>query len=180
MFPGIKSIMKFSILFLAVFILPFLTSSQTPGLKEIRTEFSKATKEEPACTKLYERMCVSSGNEDAVWIAYHGTLTMSMAKYTINPFRKYEYFKNGKLLIEKSIAMDPENIEVRFLRFTIQDHVPAFLGYDNQLSEDKKFLLQNLEKTNPAEIKRAIINYIIDCDRFSPIEKKWASNLIHS
>lgn len=151
--------------------------AQELSLDQVRTGFSKAVQEEYSCNALHNCLANNPDTTDAVWMAYHGTVTVTMAKFTPNPFRKYQYFTEGKQLIEKSIKKDPENIELRFLRFTVQDQSPSFLGYNTDLSNNKKYILDNLEKLPPQRLKKAIINYISISDKFSPTEKKWAVKL---
>lgn len=165
---------------IALLCFPKTLSSQVLSLAEIRTEFPKAVKEEESCSGLYKKMLRGSDTSDAVWMAYHGTITATMAKYTLNPFRKLQYFKDGKILLEKSIAKDSKNIEIRFLRFTVQDHCPFFLDYHQELETDKKYILDNLQNASSPRLKKAIVNYIAESDRFSLEEKKWAVNLAKS
>ena len=154
--------------------------AQNLSLEQIRLDFPKASKEENACNELYSKMELSVNKTDPIWMAYHGTVTVMMAKYSMNPFRKLQFFKAGRILIEESIQKKPNNIELRFLRLTVQDHTPFFLDYHDDLEKDKKFILAHLEKVPFHSLKKAIIQYIAECDRFSVDEKKWASKLIAS
>lgn len=75
---------------------------------------------------------------------------MMMAKHVVNPFAKLSYFKKGKNMLEKAIEADSENVELRFLRYAAQTNAPSFLGYDDHIAGDKKFLLQtgdSIDKT---------------------------------
>ena len=45
----------------------------------------------------------------------------------------YQISIKGKNHLKKCIKADNENIEIRYLRFTIQTNVPAFLGYSNSI-----------------------------------------------
>jgi len=154
--------------------------AQNLSLEQIRLEFPKASKEEDACSELYSKMEQSVNKTEPIWMAYHGTVTVMMAKYSLNPFRKLQYFKDGRSLIEESLQKESKNIELRFLRFTVQDHTPFFLDYHDELENDKKFILDHLEKVPFHFLKKAIIQYIAECDRFSADEKKWASKLAAS
>jgi len=160
-----------------LFIPANLVSAQSLTLEEIRRDFPKASKDESACGELYSKMELSANKTDPIWMAYHGTITVMLAKYSMNPFRKLQYFKSGRILIDQSLLKDPNNIELRFLRFTVQDHTPFFLDYHEDLENDKKFILAQLEKVPFPLLKKAIIHYIAESDRFSAEEKKLVSKL---
>ena len=68
-----------------------------------------------------------------------------------NPFTKYNYFTEGKALLESSIQRDPTSPELRYLRFAIQSNVPLFLNYRKDLNEDKLFLQNYLETKSDAD-----------------------------
>ena len=151
--------------------------AQEFSLEQVRLSFSKSLLEEQACAELHSKMEAEKNVTDPVWMAYFATVTMTMAKYTFNPISKFHYFNRGKEIIAKSIELDPKNIEVRFLRFTLQDHAPTFLGYDKEIAEDKKYLLENIESIQALQLKKAIVKYIADCDKFTVSEKKWVATL---
>lgn len=180
MIPAIiKKYRNFLVLILfSMLLMPFTLASQNPNLDQIRLRFSKEIKEEKTCHALHSSMYNGSGNNNAIWTAYYGTVTMIMAKYTMNPIKKYRFFIEGKTLIENSIQKEPGNIEVRFLRFTVQDNTPSFLGYNKEIAEDKKYILDHLESLPLPILKKAIVNYISESDRFTSSEKKWAMNLV--
>jgi hypothetical protein len=75
--------------------------------------------------------------------AYRGAGLATTANCTSWPMAKISRFRDGKKLLEGAVAEKPENLEVRFLRYTIQKNIPGFLGYDN-LEEDRKFILDRL------------------------------------
>jgi hypothetical protein len=148
--------------------------AQPLSLIVLRSEFSRSVKEEGPCKALYEKMNRDPETGNAVWVAYHGVVTISMARFTVNPVRRYHYFKEGKKLIEKSVAMEPLNVEVRFLRLSVQDHTPSFLGYNDSIESDKKYILEQLSRIPQPGLKKSIIRYIERSDRFTEQEKKLA------
>lgn len=91
---------------------------------------------------------------------YLGAVKMVMAKHTCNPFSKMSYFKKGKLLLEQAILKDSSNAELRYLRLSIQLHVPKFLGYHSQIEMDKKFLQHRNGDIKDEKLKKLIIDII--------------------
>lgn len=76
---------------------------------------------------------------------YYAVLTMK-AKYAFWPNQKLSFFNEGKKSLEKYIKRFPNNCEARFLRYSIQQNAPSFLGYTDDLETDKNFILKNIEK----------------------------------
>jgi hypothetical protein len=58
------------------------------------------------------------------------------AEVVSNVSDKLQFFNSGKSIIEKSIARDSYNPELRFLRFSVQEKAPRMLGYSSNLEED--------------------------------------------
>ena len=47
-------------------------------------------------------------------------------------------------MIERVIAKYPDDIELRFLRLTIQNNAPSFLNYSDNTKEDKDKIIKGL------------------------------------
>jgi hypothetical protein len=58
--------------------------------------------------------------------------------------KKLEYFNNGKSEIEKAVALRPLDAEIRFLRLATQLKAPGFLGYNDEIKNDKTIVIQTL------------------------------------
>lgn len=93
-------------------------------------------------------------------MGYRAGATMLMAKHSLNPFNKLSYFKKGKTMLEKAIQAENNNVELRFLRYTIQTNVPSFLGYSSELIKDRSFLQQSVAGVRDAELKKIITAYL--------------------
>ena len=63
-------------------------------------------------------------------------------------------------MLEKSISIEPENIELRFLRLTIQANLPSFLGYSENKENDKAFVLAHLEEAKSDDFKMKVRKFI--------------------
>jgi hypothetical protein len=66
--------------------------------------------------------------------------------------------------LSKAIAADPANPEIRFLRFSIQYYVPAFLGFSKNLDEDKKVIVQHFEGLKQVysdELVKGVADFLI-------------------
>lgn len=85
-------------------------------------------------------------NGDAVLRGYHAVATANLALHTVMPVSKYNYFLKGRDMIEEAIGQMPDNVELRFLRLTIQIGTPAFLNYNQHIVTDREMILAHLEK----------------------------------
>ena len=82
-----------------------------------------------------------------VYEAYLGIGNLFMAKHAGNPFSKLSYFKTGKKYLEAAVTKAPKSLEIRFLRYTSQVEMPQFLGYNRNIAEDKKFILEHYKES---------------------------------
>ncbi len=146
--------------------------SNSPSLAEVRTLYQKAATQEEACNNLISILTPYSEKGNVVFDGYKACGTMMLANYTSNPFSKYQYFSEGKSGLEKSIELDNKNIELRYLRFTIQTNLPSFLEYNNSINEDKLFLINAMPAITDLSLKQTIISYLENSSYLTVVEKQ--------
>jgi len=117
-----------SILFFFQFSLIF---SQDETLRKL---FFAAQTEQ--AKKDFYSYCVNLPNKTNTQVAYSGVAAAMYAEVVSNVSDKLEFFNTGKGIIEKSIARDSYNPELRFLRFSVQEKAPRMLGYSGNMEED--------------------------------------------
>ncbi len=135
-----------------------------PSLSEIRNLYMKATTQEEYCTILLQRLYAYNDNGNMTYYGYKAGATILSAKYKSNPITKLNDFIIGKNMLEKAIAKDKSNIELRFLRYGIQTNAPYILGYNKNITEDQHFLKRNFEKLHDQEIKNLIRQYLLQTE----------------
>lgn len=106
-----------------------------------------------------------------VILAYYGGIEALKAKHAFWPFNKLSYFNSSMEILKKAVDGEPENLEIRFIRFSILDNVPGILGHSEERETDKDeivFLLCNKDysKLNK-KTQDNIINYMINSGRLS-------------
>lgn len=145
-----------------------IIKAQSVLLKEVRENFKQGVRDGAVCKKYHEllKSNAKTGSEKGYEAAYQ----MFMAKHTGNPIRKMKYFNSGKDLLEKQIANSPSNVDLRFIRFSIQYHTPSFLGYKDNITEDKLFLVDNLYKLEDIEGKAVLFKYLKGMNLFTEQE----------
>lgn len=134
--------------------------ANSPSLSSVRAALQSSARDEKSCRQLIKML--DSYNEKNIPLlgGYKAAATMMLAKYVFNPFSKLSSFLKGKSLLEKCIAADKQNIELRFLRYCIQSKAPAFLQYRSSLKEDEDFLSGTLVLVKDAELKKMIAGFL--------------------
>ena len=97
-----------------------------------------------------------SKEKSVIALAYLGAYQTIWSNHVFNPLSKLATFKNGKNNIELAISKEPENVEIRYIRFSVQKNAPSFLGYNSHLKEDKDFLVKNKKNINSDLLQKNI------------------------
>ncbi len=105
-------------------------------------------------------------------IAYEGASRMVRAKHLFFPTDKLATFQKGKILIEEAVKKEPSSAEIRYLRYSIQLESPGFLGYRQNLVEDRKFLIEQYKTIQDAELKLRVKDFLIKEAKLSIEERK--------
>lgn len=160
---------------IAVLILsfiPFYDAVSEPKVSDLRILFYKSETDKASWEKLEKMVKPVNDKSNPLLICYKGVSEMMGAKYAINPINKLGRFKKGRQLIENAVKREPDNTEIRFLRFSIQTNLPVFLGYNKQIKEDKLKLLDAVDNIQDKVLKKNILTYINSSKHFSREEKK--------
>ncbi len=145
--------MKVFISLLLVFMM--LVSYNNPDINLVRTNYSIAVQDKNLCKRMIEEL-EQSKEKSAVYLAYLGGYQTIWAHHVFSPMSKFSTFKKGKKNIELAISKKPENVEIRYIRFSVQKNSPSFLGYNNNLKEDKDFLVKNKKNINSDFLQKNI------------------------
>jgi len=163
--------MRFLLLVITCFIF-FNSSANNPPIEEVRKIYQKAAKDEALCKKLIVNLQIYNENNNTSLAAYRACSTMIMAKYVSNPINKISKFNEGKTLLEKCIEKDNRNVEIRFLRFTVQCNAPKFIGYNTSIILDKNFLLNALSTVNDKQLKNIVVTFLKSSTYLTIAEKQ--------
>jgi hypothetical protein len=115
-------------------------------INQIRHVYKNAGQDED---KNEELIKLSKSCENTIIKGYYASGLAIKAKYLYNPFSKLDYFKRGTTLLDKTIAKDKMNIELRFMRFCIQTVSPNFLGYNEEIQNDIELIVKNFTTIDP-------------------------------
>ncbi len=120
-------------------------------------------------------------NYPTIVLAYSAGIEALKSKHAFWPFNKMSYLNSSMDLFAEALLQDPNNLEIRFMRFSILHYVPGILGYSKEREEDQKvifnLLSQNTAQNIPFELKEGIISFLIDSGRLSDLEIKSLKNI---
>ena len=101
-------------------------------------------------------------NPSPTIMAYKGAIEAIMVKTKWNPLAKFEMLNKSRESFAEAIKHNGNDLEIRFLRFAVEHHIPAFLGYSQNLMMDKKFIMENLHYYHKdRHINQQMVDYIL-------------------
>lgn len=163
--------MKKQLIVSALFLFVLTVNAQQISMEILRKEYYNLHTDSIATVKLYGKLSKITP-ADNLTKAYKGATTTAMAQYAKGKGEKIKLFNSGKKMLEESVSADTANTELRFLRYTVQTNAPKALGYHNQIDNDKRYLLNNYEKTDHALVKNRIKEYLLTSGKLNEAEKK--------
>lgn len=83
-----------------------------------------------------------------------------MAQLSWNPLDKLGQIKKFEKLMSEAISRDTDNLEIHFLRFCIEYHIPKWLGFSDNLYSDKDFIVTHADKIEELEFSSHFVKYI--------------------
>ncbi len=166
--------MSFLISLVLLFHISFNDGSSANNYEDVRDRYFEALRNTDIALALYEEDYENMQEKDALLLAYKGALEAVLTKTTWNVFKKMNYLRQSSSTLNKAISLDPKNVEVRFLRMAVQCEIPSYLGYSENIEEDRKYILHhiadfNFEKLDP-KIQCEIMKFFTNCDRFNKSE----------
>ena len=136
--------MRILLIFILSLNLQFVHASDY-NYDELRSLYIYASNDEVECQKLLKLTEGSVLEEDVIAYSYHAVSKMLNSKFSLNPLFKFSEFNAGKDMLEEAISLEPNNLELRFLRYCVQINTPKFLNYKSNLDADRLFISNQLE-----------------------------------
>jgi hypothetical protein len=140
--------------------------------KTFRKAYADASKQESKL-KVLEELVAQEKEESAVILAYKAGIQALKGNYAFFPAMKLSYFWESSKLFDKALALEPDNLEVIFLRFTIECGVPSIMSYALHLQKDKKSILELLPQSKlDKDFKKAMIDFMLESGKCTESEEK--------
>lgn len=139
----------------------FFMSFNSTDLDEVRTNYNKLVSNKALCEKMIAELMETKDNS-ATHLAYLGGSQTIWANHVFSPISKLHTFKEGKKNIEHALEKEPYNIELRFIRLSVQKNAPSFLGYKSNIDEDTEFIKQNKHQIGSPILRKNIETFLKD------------------
>ena len=107
-----------------------------PELNSVRSSYKKSVYSEKE-TEILLKSLKNIDENIPVLYAYKGALTALSAKFSANPYTKLERVRLGSEMLDMSVIKEPNNIEIRYLRYSIEVNVPTVLPYRTHIKQDE-------------------------------------------
>ena len=105
----------------------------------LRRHYEQAAADKSAGEKFY-KLLADYKDRDGLVLAYKGAAEAIRAR-DASMFNKLSYVQDAAKTFEQAVSIDPQNPEIRFLRFSVESNLPPFLGLSKHVDEDKQMLL---------------------------------------
>lgn len=149
----------------------FFAFFSNPSITEIRKLYATATSSEVNARDFMSKLADVTKEDNKILVAYKGASIAIVSKLEKKVSDKSKKFKEGANLIEYAIANDPNNIEIRLVRLSVQENVPKIVNYRGNKKVDKQFLLDHYNEQTGA-LKIYIGDFIKQSKSFSVTEKQ--------
>jgi len=129
----------------------------------LRRHYELAAADKAAGEKFYQ-LLANYQDRDALVLGYKAAAEAIRAR-DASMFNKLTYVQDAARTFEQAVGLDPHNPEIRFLRFSVESNLPAFLGLSKHVDEDKAVLL-NAALAHPksgldAEAFRTVRDFLV-------------------
>ncbi|CAM3389982.1 hypothetical protein [Zobellia roscoffensis] len=162
--------MNLKLVFLVIFSVLYVASPA--DLPKVRTAYIEASDSESATKALHDDLVSVSKSDDKTLVAFKGAVTTMMAKYAKGIKDKKNLFKEGAELLEFAIENNPENVEIRCIRLSVQENVPKITGYTKEIDEDKQFIIENFNSISNKDSREFVKGYISKSEAFNESERQ--------
>ncbi len=148
-----------------------LYTAAQENVEQFRQHYPSARTNATVCEK---QIAVIDGLEtfSPLQRAYAGAFYAVWPEHLQSPLKKLNAFKKGKNYLEQAIKEDPGNIEIHFLRLTIQYNAPAMLGYNTNKEEDLKIVLDKYKNLKTPTLRDNIKDFLLPTDLLSQKQRK--------
>jgi hypothetical protein len=136
----------------------FSISALAQDVAKLRKEFIAATSNQEA-SQVFLTSTAKLG-EKPLLQAYKGAALIIHAKYVKGIESKKKYAKDGITTLESAVQKDPQNVEIRTLRLSIQEQSPKILKYKSNIEEDRSFVKKALADLPEGALKTFVEGYI--------------------
>ena len=118
----------------------------------------------------FESACKSHSQTDAVANAYYATALALRARASITPTTKLSLANQAETHLNAAATSQPQNLEIRFLRYSFEYGTPAFVNMKKNMQVDKPLAIKFAK--SPSPIKDIAVKFFQKCTDLSETEKR--------
>lgn len=145
------------------YLLVALAALTLSSIDSVRSSYKKAIDDSDIADELYESLDTVTKNSPLL-LAYKGAVSAVRAKHAYSPYSKLSYVKEGYGYLNEAVTADSSNLEIRYLRYSIEFNIPSFLPYRDHLQKDKASIITKLLSKNQSlklSIQKEIADFMI-------------------
>ncbi|WP_367915433.1 hypothetical protein [Leadbetterella sp. DM7] len=151
---------------LAIGILCWLSFGvQAQEVARLRKEFVAASASEAGAEKFLRTTEKISASSKPLLQAYRGAALLIGGKYAKKIEDKKKLAREGIHMLEWAVAKDPDHVEIRTLRLSIQENSPKILKYKDKIEEDRAFVTRHFEGLPEGELKDFVGGYLRNSEK---------------
>ena len=150
-------------------------------IDKLRILLYASTNRESALDSLdnYVTKLVNSTTDSPIILAYKGAAESIRAKYNFWPWDKLSNVNTGLELLNKSVDLDKDNLEIRFLRFAVLHNLPSMLSYSDEADQEAFIIFSMITKTNYSYdefLIKNVVEFLVNSERLSFNQVKMLKN----
>jgi len=155
-------------------------SLQSQTIEECRKWYDLGISDEDYAEKL-ENSLVKWKQKSTLQTAYWAASKTLLAKHAWNPATKLSFLDEAQVAMNRCISQNPESMEMRYLRFSYERNLPAFLQNGNHLAEDSKKIIylfrNNKHQELPVSLSKKIRDSLLLFGNCSEIERSFLKSI---
>ncbi|MFP3596202.1 hypothetical protein [Chryseobacterium sp. SIMBA_029] len=138
-------------------------------IEALRNSYAKANQSN-ANTQSFITIAENQTGSDALTTGYKAAAQIMEAKITTEKGKRKSFVKAGATRLESIIKSNPNTIELRLIRLSVQENIPMIVGYRGSIKDDKAFILNNYSKQSTA-LKNYIKRFALQSKSMTEAEK---------
>ena len=170
--------MKYFIFILTLITIIEYADAQSCDRQSLRLRYQQCFQRRTALDS-FVGMLERSANRSAAEESYLGISYGLTIQYVQGMWSKYRVLVKSKSLLNSAVERDPTDPELRFMRLTLEHHIPAFLCMSTHINDDLRTMISKpaFLDENP-EMKRQAIEFILDTKRCNPEQSRILEKLL--
>lgn len=152
----------------------------------IREEFRQAKEKDQLTTRVVsylegQRQFPSAAEDSPILLSYYGALKGLQARHAFSPAKKFHYLSLCLDLLDRAVAADGDDLEVRFVRFATLHHLPPVLGVGARRGQDIEWICRSLGMKDYSIVdeptQREMTAFMLESRRISPQQRQLLMSL---